>query len=147
VAGHWTKISSISAVTVSPKRHRVNLYSRFHSNKNIRAPQVVSFLKQLLKHLRGPVMLFWDGGRPHHAALTHRFLKENPRLKTERFPAYAPELNPDEFVWNYLKRGIANSAPKDLAHLRRLISGPLGRLKRSQKLLRGCLKASELSWP
>jgi transposase len=147
VAGHWTKISSISAITVSPKRQRLALYARFHHDKNIRSPQVTSFLRYFLKHVRGPVILLWDGGKQHRSKTVRKFLGQYPRLHVHRFPAYAPELNPDEFVWNNLKRAVANSVPKDLPHLRRLLDRPFQRLKRSQKLLRSCLKASDLSWP
>ena len=104
-------------------------------------------MRYLLKHLRGPVILLWDGGRQHRSRTVGEFLAKYPRLHVRRFPAYAPELNPDEFVWNNLKRAVANSVPKNLPHLRRLLDQPFQRLKHSQKLLRSCLKASELSWP
>jgi len=107
----------------------------------------MAFLKYFLKHIRGPVVLLWDGGRQHRSQVVKKFLGQNPRLHVHRFPAYAPELNPDEFVWNNLKRAVANSVPQDLTHLRRLLQRPFQRLKGSQKLLRSCLKASELSWP
>lgn len=147
VAGRWTKISSISAISVSPGRRRVALYARFHQNKNIRAPQVVYFLRHLLKQVRGSIVLLWDRGRTHRAVVVKKLLAQYPRLHTYRFPGYAPELNPDEFIWNHLKRAVANSAPKDLPHLRRFIQTPYQKLRRSQKLLWSCIRASELSWP
>jgi len=146
-AGHWTKISALSAVTVSPRRRRVSLYARFHPNKNVRAPEVVQFLGQLLKQIRGPVVLLWDGNQPHRAVVVRDYLARHPRLQTVRFPGYAPELNPDEFVWTHLKRAVANSAPRDLGHLKQLIHPPLQRLRQSQKLLWACIRASDLPWP
>lgn len=143
-AGHWTKIS---ALTVSPRRRRMHLYARFHPNKNVRFPQVIAFLRQLLEQIRGPIVLLWDGNRPHRAAAVRAFLEKHPRLHTERFPAYAPELNPDEFVWNHLKRAVANSVPDDLGRLKRLLHPPLQRLRQSQKLLWSCIHASDLPWP
>lgn len=145
-AGHWTKISAISAISVSPRRRRLALYARFHRDKNIRSPEVVRFLRQLLKHLRGPVVLLWDSGRPHKGAVVKEFLKTHPRLHPHRFPGYAPELNPDEFVWTHLKRSLANSVPIDLSHLKQLLHPPLQRLRQSQKLLWSCIHASELPW-
>lgn len=56
-AGHWTKVSAISALTVSPRRRRIALYARFHALRNIRSAEVVAFLRRLLRHLRGPVFL------------------------------------------------------------------------------------------
>jgi len=145
-AGHWTKLSAISAITVSPRRRRLALYARFHRDKNIRAPEVVAFLQQLLRHLRGPVVLLWDRSRSHRGVRVGDFLLRHPRLHVESFPGYAPELNPDEFVWNHLKRAVANSAPRDLTDLKHLLHPPLMRLRQSQRLLWSCITASDLPW-
>ena len=147
VAGRWTKISAISAVTVSPKRKRLGLYTRFYADKDIRAKQVGQFLRHLARHLKGPIILLWDRSPDHRAKLIQRFLGSCPRIHPFHFPGYAPELNPDEFVWANLKRGLANSVPRDLKHLRRLLDRPLGKLRYSQRLLRSCIHASDLSWP
>jgi transposase len=146
-AGHWTKISALSVLTVSPRRRRVHLYARFHRNKNVRFPQVIAFLRQLLRHVRGAIVLLWDSNQPHRAVAVRAFLAKHPRIRTERFPGYAPELNPDEFVWNHLKRAVANGVPDDLHDLKRLLHPPLQRLRQSQKLLWSCFEASDLPWP
>jgi hypothetical protein len=56
--------------------------------------------------------------------------------------ANVPELNPDELVWNHLKRSMATSIPKDITQLHRQLYNPLRRLRRSQYLLRSCINAS-----
>ena len=145
-AGHWEKISAISAIAVSPKRKRLALYARFHPKKNIRSPEVVAFLRQLLKHLRGHVVLLWDSGSHHKGAIVKQFLGKHPRLLTYRFPGYAPELNPDELVWHLLKGAVVNSNPRDLRHLKELLHPPLQRLRQSQRLLWSCIQASDLPW-
>lgn len=145
-AGHWTKVSAISALTVSPKHRRLGLYCQFHPKKNIRAAQVIRFLRHLLRHLRGPIVLLWDRGQQHRAGAVARFLQTRPRLHTYFLPAYAPELNPDELVWNHMKRAMANSVPRDTADLRRRLHRPFARLRGSQRLLRSCIRASELPW-
>ena len=86
---------------MSPRRRRLALYARFHRDKNIRAPEVVAFLQQVLRHLHGPVVLLWDRSRSHRGVLVRAFLLRHPRLHVESFPGYAPELNPDECVWNH----------------------------------------------
>ena len=147
VAGSWSKISAISAITVSPKRGRLGLCARFHIGKDIRTQQVEQFLRLLHRHLRGLVFLLWDRSPIHRAKRIGRFLESHPRIKTFHFPGYAPGLNPDEFIWANLKRDLANSVPGDLKHLRRLLARPRGKLRNSQKLLRSCIHASDLSWP
>ena len=145
-AGRRSKISAISGICVSPKRQRIALYAKFYSDKNIRSPQVVSFLGHLLKHLRGHVVLLWDSGRPHKGSLVKEFLEKHSRLHTERFPGYSPELNPDEFIWNNLKRALANGAPENVHQLKRLLYPQFLRLRRSKKLLWSCVRASDLPW-
>ena len=55
-----------------------------------------------------------------------------PRLHLERLPAYAPDLNPVEFVWSHLKDGrMANFIPRNVRHLDRVVRGHLHTLRRS----------------
>ena len=51
-------------MSVSPQRTRVGLYMHVHPD-NITGTEVVLFLRHLLRHLRGPVVLLWDGGSIH----------------------------------------------------------------------------------
>lgn len=145
-AGHWTKISASSAIAVSPKRKRLALYARFLKNKNIGSVETAGFLRQLSKHLRGKVIVLWDSGSQHKGQAVREFRDAHPHWIFHRFPGYAPELNPDEFVWALLKRAVANSSPKDNADLKRLLHRPLMRLRQSQKLLWSCIYASDLPW-
>ena len=145
-AGHWTKISASSAIVVSPNRRRLSLYSRFHKDKNIGSAESAGFLRQLSKRLRGPVIVVWDNGSQHKGAAVAEFMETHPDWFFHRFPGYAPELNPDEFVWALLKRSLANSTPKNNDELKRLLHRPLMRLRQSQKLLWSCIRASELPW-
>ncbi len=92
------KISVISGISVSPRRNRFGLYYRLHPKKNVKHPQVCEFLRYLLRHLRGPVIVLWDNGRPHKGAAVRDLCRRFPRLRLEAFPSYAPELNPDEGV-------------------------------------------------
>lgn len=89
----------------------------------------------------------WDNINQHRSVLVKQFLSTTSRLRLHRFPGYTPELNPDEFVWTYLKRAVSNTVPTDLPHLKRLIHPPLQRLRQNQRLLWACVKASDLSWP
>ena len=146
VAGNWDKISAISGISVSPKMKRLGLYIRFHPDKNIRQGEVVEFLTYLQRHLRGHIVIVWDNNKTHKGNIIKAYLQQHPRIHRYFFPSYAPELNPDEFVWTNLKRAVANSVPKDQKHLLRTLSGPTRRLRRSQALLWSCIRASALPW-
>lgn len=137
------KLSAISAVSVSPRRQRLGLYCHFHFT-NISELEVVAFLRLLLRHLRGHVVLLWDGGSIHRGAAVQQLLARHPRLHVERFPAYAPELNPDEQVWNHFKATLANGCPLTLDALLDDLSGVARRARRSPALLRGFICESDL---
>ena len=140
------RISTISAPTVSPRRGRLGLYVGFH-RKNITDVEVAEFLRHLLRHLHKPIVLLWDGGSIHR----RRLVKEYPagshsRLHVYRFPAYAPELNPDEYVWTQSKHSLANATPRDIDELGQDLRKALGRIGRSQQLLKACLCETALSF-
>jgi len=111
------KISAISAVTVSAERHRVGFYMHLHPDANITSVEVVVFLRALLRHLRGQVIVLLDGGSIHKGPEVRALLAHCPRLHLEWFPGYAPELNPDELVWAHFKATLANGHPNNLDEL------------------------------
>ena len=89
-------------------------------------------------------MAILDGNSTHKGAETREFLRSHPRLRIEYLPGYAPELNPDEGVWNQAKKGLAGGRPRDMGDLRRNVGSQLRRLRRSQARLRACFHASDL---
>ena len=65
--------------------------------------------------------MIWDGGPIHRGQPVRDLLAEvgPERLRVERLPAYAPDLNPDEGIWNYLKRvELRNVCGRSLRDLR-----------------------------
>jgi len=102
----------------------------------------VTFLRHLLRHLRGPVYVLLDRANIHRGPLVRALLTRHPRLRLEYFPSYAPELNPDEGVWRWTKDDLANGQPDDGTVLRRHVTRSLGHFRRSQELLRACITHS-----
>ena len=109
--------------------------------------EVIVFLRHLLRHLRGTVALLWDGGTIHRRVIVKDFLRKHKRLHVHRFPSYAPELNPDEFVWTQAKHALSNGAPPDIATLGARLRRSIHRIRASQQLLWSCIHASTLPWP
>ncbi len=140
------RISALAVLTVSPIRQRIGLYARFQQD-NFKAVHVAPFLRQLLRHMPGPVILLWDRGQIHKGAVIERVLRDNPRLRTEWFPKYAPELNPTEQVWNEFKGHTANSLPLDTRDIRNSLHANKRRVCRSQDKLRSLILASKLPSP
>jgi len=94
-----------------------------------------------------PIVLLWDGGPIHRRRLVKEYLAgSHTRFQVYRFPAYAPELNPDEYVWTQSKHYLANATPQDVEELSQDLRRALGRIARSQQLLKACLCESTLSF-
>ena len=67
---------------------------------SIRSPQVVEFLHHLLRHIPGKLLVIWDGLKCHRSRLVWDFVRQQQgRIWLEFLPAYAPEVNPVEYLW------------------------------------------------
>jgi hypothetical protein len=145
---HRDKVSTIAAITVAPRRRRVGLYWKTDPAHYIDAAGVVAFLRDLLRHLRGKVVVVWDGGSNHKGPAIRELLSRFPRLHLERLPAYAPDLNPVEMVWSYLKHGrLANLVPRDVRHLDRVVGAELARLRGRPQLIRSLWAGAKIEFP
>jgi transposase len=91
-----------------------NFYFRM-SPDSFRAPQEVQLLEHPRRHLRGPMVIVWDGLPAHRRALVQDFIaSQKGRVVVEYLPAYAPELNAVEHIWGYWKQHeLPNACPKD----------------------------------
>ncbi len=137
------RISAISAVTVSPEQRRLGLYMHLHQ-ENITHEEVAAFLRELLRHIRGQLIVVLDGGSIHRGAAVRALLGRAPRLHLERFPALAPELNPDEGVWAHMKNALANGRPDTVDELLDALCKAACKVRGSQSLLRGFVNGSDL---
>jgi transposase len=137
------RLSVISGLSVSPGGRRLQLYFRIHE-RNISGKEVLAFLRQLLKSVRGPIVVVWDNIKTRGGASIRDFCRRVPRLHLERFPAYAPELNPDEGIWAQAKCELANAGPNDLRDLSTRLRRTLRGINTSQRKLRACVHRSAL---
>lgn len=87
-------------------------------------------------------------GREPQGAADPGVLKRNRRLTLERLPAYAPDLNPVEAVWSWLKYGqLANFVPGGIDDLDDEVIDRLIELKSDPGLLRVLWERSGLPLP
>ena len=124
----------------------MGIYVRFQQ-ENFKAEHVAPFLRALLRHIRGNVILLWDQGQIHKGPFIADVLEKHPRLKLEWFPGYAPELNPVEQVWNDFKGHSANSLFLNKQDIRLSLHGNTRRVRSSQEKLRSFVLASDLPSP
>ena len=91
---NWKTLSAMAGVTWW------NFYFRLFPGA-IKSPQVVEFLRHLMRHLPGKLLIIWDGLPSHRSHLVWDFVRQQRgRLWLEFLPAYAPELNPVEYLWS-----------------------------------------------
>lgn len=139
------KLSIISAITVSPTRRRLGLYYQIFED-NVTQVDMAAFLRNLLRHLRQHVILIWDQAAQHKGAPIRAVCLDHPRLHLEYLPAYAPELNPDEFVWRQTKQHLTNDCPEELSTLFDHVITVLGMIANEPDRLRACIQHADLSF-
>jgi transposase len=141
------RISAISSITVSPKARRLNLYfDLLPDNTNVTADDIVAYLRRLKEQLGGPLTVLWDGSRIHdRSTVVQQFLAEHPEIVTQRLPAYAPEINPDELVWAWTKYGrLGNLAAANTDWLRDYLYNEFTYVRQHPELLASFIEKTQL---
>jgi transposase len=105
--------------------------------------EVVRFLRLLLRKIKGKLLVIWDGAPIHRGKVIKAFLTRGAakRVHLEQLPSYAPDLNPDEGIWNYLKRvELKNVCCRDLDHLATELRRAKDRLRHEREIIRSCVR-------
>jgi transposase len=139
---HHEKLSVISGVTPGGE-----LYFEIHEG-DVTGTEVIWFLEQLLEEIAGRVMVIWDNGGIHRCREVSTFVWLNRhRLELGRFPPYAPELNPDEGIWDVIKDDrLANFCPRSREELHGKVTHELRRLREHPKRVRRAMRQTSLPW-
>jgi len=130
-------LSAISGITPAGQ-----FYMRVQ-DRAIRGADGVRFLKHLLWHIPGKLLIIWDGSPIHRGHDVKDFLAHGAasRIYLEQLPGYAPELNPDEGIWRYLKHvELKNVVCQDLIHLRDELRKATHRLRHKTDVIQGCIR-------
>jgi len=135
----WKTLSAMAGITWR------NFYFQLFPG-SIKSPEVVVFLRHLLRHLPGDLLVIWDGLRQHHSRLVRAFVAaQEGRLELEFLPAYAPELNPVEYIWGHLKHHeLPNFCARNLSDLGAMAFRSLRRMRRRPALVSAFWRQAEL---
>jgi transposase len=114
----------------------------------VKAPEVVNFLKALVRHMQRPLTVVWDRLPAHRSRLVREYVDSlEGQIHLEYLPAYAPALNPVEYIWAYWKQHeLPNVCPKDFWHLSETARRTLRRMRRRPRLITAFWKQASL-WP
>jgi transposase len=114
----WGKKGQTPVVAVPGQRQTVSAASAVNAKGafwcmtykgGLNADLFVTMLKLLMRRRRNPLYLVLDNLPSHKAKVVRDYVEATRgKLELHFLPGYAPELNPDELVWNYMKRtGVA----------------------------------------
>ncbi len=131
------RISVIGAMTIRLKPKRFGfLFHLSPDNANFHGNSVAKFLAHLHNKLDGHITVLWDPIRIHSAEPVNTYLAVHQAITIELLPPYAPELNPVDHIWSYVKYNrLANYCPLNLAELRKRIIAELSRVQKMPDLL------------
>ncbi len=146
-----TKVSIIGAICARPgSRARAcpKAFFRLYAKQNIDAAKCREFLRQLMRNIRGPLIVVWDRLNAHRSVKVRKFVEStHGRLQLEYFPPYAPELNPIEYGWAHLKGHVlVNCAPKTADELFVLAKRGICTTRKNKNVLLGCIEHAEISF-
>jgi transposase len=131
---YWEHLSVISAITPDGKLYTLTRQAAFDG------PAIVDFLNHLLRCIPGKLWVVWDRLPAHRSGAIKDFLRAGgaARIYLAQLPSYAPDLNPDEGVWNYLKRvELRNVCCHHLAELREQLRKAIARLRHKVAVIQG----------
>lgn len=122
-------------------------YFQIHKG-SIKSPQVIEFLEHLQRHIPGRLLILWDGAPIHRSTLVRDYVAATKgRILIEALPAYAPELNPVEYMWAHLKsHEIANLIVTTAWELSFEATAALRKMRRRPSILTACYTQAQL-WP
>jgi transposase len=132
-------LSTAVALTLAGK-----IYKR-HFEGSVNSQKLIESLDHLRRHTPGKLILIWDRARIHRSKITKAYLQNHPDILIEELPAYAPELNPEEYCHGNVKQGLKNARPISKSEIRSMLDRGFARLRQRPDLLLSFFHAAGLS--
>ena len=141
-SGQRQSLNVISAVNA-----RGEFWAATYTGK-LNAEAFVAFLKNFIKGRGGKIFLVIDGHPAHKANVVQRYVETlKGRLELIALPTYAPDLNPDEFVWSYMKKnGVSKKPLKKNESLRDRVEEDIVNIQGNRKLVRSFFCAESVCY-
>ena len=136
---NWKHVSAVAGLT------RTNFLFRLYDGA-VKSAQIVEFLKALRSQLKRRLLIVWDGAAQHKSRIVREYLDSTKgTVQMALLPGYAPDLNPVEYLWAWLKRhALANFCPNSLAELKTTARNKLRSGQRRPSIITACWKQAEL---
>lgn len=141
----WAPCGVTPVVKATGRRFGLNMISAVSGRGDFRfmlhegtvtATVFRTFLQRLMAGAKQPVFLVVDGHPIHKAKLVKDYIEQQDgKLKLILLPPYAPQLNPDEQVWGYVKARVAKQMPQNKDDLKTRVMAVLRRIQKLPKLV------------
>jgi len=114
----------------------------------VKAPDLIRFLRRLVRDARRKVFLILDRLQVHRARLTRDWLAgHRSEIEVFHLPAYSPELNPDEGVNADLKQAVPRRAPaRSRQQLKRAAISHMRSLSKRPKRIRAIFRHQQFRY-
>lgn len=142
-SGQRQSVNAISAV--SP---RGSFWFETFTEK-LDAPMFLRLLRRFRRARGGkPIFLIVDGHPAHRAKLVAKYVQGlRGKLEIHFLPGYAPDLNPDEFVWNHIRHvGVTKKPLEKGESLRARVHGDLREIGKHRALVQSFFRADTVSY-
>ncbi len=141
-SGRRQSVSAISAVNA-----RGEFWYEIYTER-LNATGFIALLTHFMRRRTGKVFLILDSHPAHIAKAVAQYVQSlKGRLALHFLPGYAPELNPDEFVWNHLKRqGVSKTPLRRDESLRSRVHADLAAIKARPALVRSFFHAPSVAY-
>jgi len=108
----------------------------------------IEFIKDFMRTRHKSVFLIVDGHPSHKAKIVKQYVEETQgKLELYLLPGYAPELNPDEFVWNHIRQiGVSKKPLKKDESLKTRVEKDLSQIKHNRSLIRSFFNAESVAY-
>jgi transposase len=116
-----------------------------HFEGSVNSEALIVALKHVQQQIPGKFILVWDRASIHTSKKTKAYLQNQPEISVEELPAYAPQLNPEEYCHGNVKQRLKNARPETQKEIRSMLDRGFARLRRRPDLLIGFFHTAGLS--
>lgn len=153
----WGLRGQTPEVPTSGKRQSVSAISAVNAlgefwfeiyTERLNASKFIDLLRPFMRRRKTPVFLVLDSHPAHVAKSVAQYVQQlRGRLELHFLPGYAPELNPDEFVWNHLKsQGVSKKPLLKNESLRQRVHADLIDIQSRPALVRSFFRAPTVAY-